>query len=103
VPPGPARAPVTVLNATKITGLAASVAERFAAGGWTTLEPDTIEAADVAITTVYYTEGDTVQQAAAEQLVAEFPDVTGPAARFFEVPGVADPGLVVVLTGNWQP
>ncbi|GAB3357943.1 LytR C-terminal domain-containing protein [Modestobacter lapidis] len=103
VPPGPVRAPVTVLNSTRITGLAASIAEQIGAGGWQTLEPATYEAADVAVTTVFYTEGDAVQQAAAEQLIAQFPDVIGPAPRFFEVPGVPDPGLVVVATGNWQP
>jgi hypothetical protein len=94
---------VTVLNSTRITGLAAAIAEKIAAGGWTTLEPATYDATDVAITTVFYTEGDPVQQAAAEQLVAQFPDVSGPAPRFFEIPGVADPGLVVIATGNWQP
>jgi hypothetical protein len=103
LPPGPVRAPVTVLNTTSVTGLAGAIAEQFAAGGWETLQPASYDAADVAITTVFYTEGDAVQQAAAAELVAQFPDVSGPAPRFFEVPGVADPGLVVVATGNWQP
>jgi hypothetical protein len=102
-PPVPARAPVTVLNSTSVTGLAASIAEQIGAGGWETLEPGEYPGTDVAITTVYYTEGDAVQQAAAGQLVAQFPDIIGPAVRFFEVPGVADPGLVVIATGNWQP
>jgi hypothetical protein len=102
-PAAPARAPVTVVNSTAITGLAGAIAEQVAAGGWQTLEPATFEATDVAITTVYYTEGDAVQQAAGAELVAQFPDISGPAPRFFEVPGVPAPGLVVVATGNWRP
>jgi hypothetical protein len=94
---------VTVVNSTGITGLAADIAGQFSAGDWETREPVTAEVADVAITTVYYTEGDAGQQAAAEELVAQFPDLSGPVARFFEIPGVADPGLVVVATGNWTP
>ena len=87
-----------------VAGLAqAAVAGQFAAGGWQTLEPGTINAADVAITTVYYTEGDLVQQQAATQLAEQFPDVTGPVARYFDVPDQPSPGLVVVATGNWQP
>ncbi|HEV7870912.1 MAG TPA: LytR C-terminal domain-containing protein [Modestobacter sp.] len=103
VPVEPARAPVTVVNSTRITGLAADIAGQLAAGGWETREPATSEVADIAITTVFYTEGDAGQQAAAAELVAQFPDLSGPVARFFEVPGVADPGLVVVATGNWTP
>jgi hypothetical protein len=103
VPAAPARAPVTVLNSTQISGLAGDIAAQFAAGGWVTREPVTGEAADVAITTVYYTEGAPEQEAAAAELVAQFPDLSGPAPRFFEVPGVPDPGLVVVATGNWRP
>lgn len=102
-PAAPARAPVTVLNGTRITGLAAAISEQIGAGGWETLEPATYEATDVSITTVYYTEGDPGQEAAAAELIAQFPDISGPAPRFFEVPGVPDPGLVVVATGNWQP
>jgi hypothetical protein len=94
---------VTVVNGTQISGLAGAIAEQVAAGGWQTLEPVTVEVADVAITTVYYTEGDAGQQAAAAELIAQFPDISGPAPRFFEVPGVPTPGLVVVATGNWRP
>jgi hypothetical protein len=102
-PADPVRAPVTVVNGTRITGLAADIAEQIGAGGWVTLEPATYEVTDVSITTVYYTEGDAVQQAAAAELIAQFPDISGPAPRFFEVPGVPTPGLVVVATGNWRP
>ncbi len=97
------RAPVTVLNSTKITGLAGSIGEQFSAEGWEVREPGAYSAADVAVTTVYYTEGDADQQEAANQLIESFPDVSGPAPRFFDIPGVPDPGLVVIATGSWQP
>ncbi|MCZ2836296.1 LytR C-terminal domain-containing protein [Modestobacter sp. VKM Ac-2985] len=102
-PVGPVFAPVTVLNSTSITGLAGSIGDQFAAAGWEVIGTAGSPVSDVATTTVYYSEGDTVQQQAATQLVEQFPDVTGPVARYFEVPGVADPGLVVVATGNWRP
>jgi hypothetical protein len=36
-------------------------------------------------------------------LVTQFPQLHGPAPRFFDVPGNASPGLVVVATGEWKP
>ncbi|SDX71508.1 LytR cell envelope-related transcriptional attenuator [Modestobacter sp. DSM 44400] len=104
VPAGPVRAPITVLNSTRITGLAADIGDQFSVGGWQVNEPGAYGAADVAITTVYYTAGNSVQQDAANQLREQFPDLAGgPAERFFDVPGVPDPGLVVVVTGDWRP
>jgi hypothetical protein len=44
-----------------------------------------------------------VQQQAATQLVEQFPDVSGPAPRYFELDEGASDGLVVVTTGNWRP
>jgi hypothetical protein len=35
--------------------------------------------------------------------VQQFPEISGPAVRFFEVPDVEAPGLVVVTTGEWLP
>ena len=102
-PVGPVRAPITVLNSTKITGLAADIGDQFTAGGWEVAGTDASPVTDVATTTVYFTEGDTVQQQAATQLVEQFPDVTGPVARYFDVPGQPTPGIVVVATGNWRP
>lgn len=103
VPAGPVRAPVTVLNSTRITGLAAAIGDQFVAGGWQVNTLGAYGAADVAATTVYFTEGDVVQQEAANQLIAQFPDVSGPAPRFFEIPDTPDPGIVVIATGNWRP
>jgi hypothetical protein len=102
-PVGPVRAPVTVLNSTAINGLAADVGGQFTDGGWQVTQTGKSPVEDVATTTVYYTEGDAVQQQAATQLVEQFPDVSGPAPRYFDVPGGDPSALVVVVTGNWRP
>jgi hypothetical protein len=102
-PVGPVRAPITVLNSTNINGLAGDIGDRFAAGGWEVTGTGKSPVADVATTTVYFTEGDSVQQQAAAQLVEQFPDVSGPVPRYFELAGEPAPGLVVVATGNWRP
>jgi hypothetical protein len=102
-PGAPVRAPVTVLNATGVAGLAADVAAELTTGGWESSGTGQHPGADIATTTVYYTEGDQAQYDAAVQLVQQFPQISGPAVRFFEVPDVPAPGLVVVTTGEWLP
>jgi hypothetical protein len=102
-PVGPVRAPITVLNSTSINGLAGDIGSQFTAGGWQVTSTGKSPVKDVATTTVYFTEGDAVQEQAAVQLIAQFPDITGPVPRYFELPGVPTPGLVVVATGNWKP
>jgi hypothetical protein len=98
------KAPVTVLNATQISGLAAKVAASIAAGGWETPAVGAYLNTDVAASTVFFTEGDETQRQAAVKLVDQFPQLAGPAPRFFEVPAdTAAPGLVVVTTGDWKP
>jgi LytR cell envelope-related transcriptional attenuator len=98
------KAPVTVLNATQISGLAAKVAASIAAGGWKTPAVGAYLNTDVAASTVFFTEGNETQRQAAVKLVDQFPQLTGPAPRFFEVPAdTAAPGLVVVTTGDWKP
>jgi len=100
----PVKAPVTVLNATDINGLAAKVATALNGGGWETPGVGGYTAGDVAASTVFFTEGDEAQRQAAVQLVDAFPQLTGPTPRFFQLPAdVTAPGLVVVLTGDWQP
>jgi LytR cell envelope-related transcriptional attenuator len=100
----PVRVPVTVLNSTDITGLAAKVAAAVAGGGWETPGVGAYEGPDVAASTVFYTDGDENQKQAATQLIEMFPQLQGPTPRFFEVPAdVQAPGLVVVTTGDWQP
>ncbi|WP_139206894.1 LytR C-terminal domain-containing protein [Geodermatophilus poikilotrophus] len=99
----PVRVPVTVLNATGVSGLAGDITAELTAGGWASAGVGEYQGADVATTTVYFTEGDQAQYDAAVQLMQQFPQISGPAVRFFEVPDVADPGLVVVTTGEWRP
>jgi hypothetical protein len=100
----PVRVPVTVLNSTEITGLAAKIADTVVAGGWESPGVGAYTAGDVAASTVFYTPGDENQRQAAEQLKAQFPQLQGPAERFFELPAeVTTPGLVVVAAGDWQP
>ena len=102
-PAAPVQAPVTVLNATDINGLAAQVSEAIKAAGWETSGVGTYLADDVAATTVFYTEGDETQRQAAESLKAQFPQLQTTAVRSFEVPAdVAAPGIVVVLAAEWQ-
>lgn len=102
-PAAPVHAPVTVLNATDITGLAADVAGVLQAGGWETPGVGGYLNEDVAASTVFFTEGDETQRQAALSLVDQFPQLIGPTPRFFELPAdVTAPGLVVVLTGPWQ-
>jgi hypothetical protein len=108
VPPpvavAPVRVPVTVLNATSVTGLAAKVAAQLTPKGWPEAGVGAYTGANVAASTVFFTQGDEKQRQAAVQLVDQFPKLTGPAVRFFDLPaGVPSSGLVVVLTGDWQP
>jgi hypothetical protein len=103
-PATPVRVPVTVLNSTDITGLAADISKKIKGEGWKTREPAGYPHDDVATSTVFFTEGDEKQRQAAVQLVEQFPELSGPAPRFFEVPDSVDaPGLVVVAAGDWKP
>jgi len=102
-PSTPVRVPLTVLNATDVSGLAGRVAGVLQGAGWEAPATGAYTGGDVAVTTVFFTQGDETQRQAAVQLVDQFPQVTGPAPRFFEVPGQPTPGLVVIVTGEWQP
>jgi hypothetical protein len=77
--------PVTVLNATGVTGLAGTIADVLEAEGWETAGTGAYDGADIAATTVYFTEGDESQRQSALQLVEAHPEVGGPAVLFFEV------------------
>lgn len=100
----PVRAPVTVLNATKTTGLAAKVSDAFKAAGWQTAGVGGYTGGDIAASTVFFTQGDETQRQAAVQLVDKFPQLQGPTPRFFQLPaGTPAPGLVVVLAADWKP
>jgi hypothetical protein len=100
----PVRVPVTVLNATDVTGLAAKISATVVGGGWESPGVGAYRGGDVPVTTVFFTEGDETQRQAALQLVEMYPQITGPAPRFFELPpDVTAPGLVVVAAGEWVP
>jgi hypothetical protein len=103
-PTVPVRVPIAVLNSTDIAGLAGKAAASFGSSGWEAPTTGAYEGGDVAASTVFFTEGDETQRQAAVQLVDQFPQLQGPAPRFFELPAdVAATGLVVVVTGDWQP
>lgn len=103
-PATPVRVPVTVLNATDINGLAGRVAAAMNATDWEAPTTGAYTGGDVAASTVFFTEGDENQRQAAVQLIEAFPQLQGPTPRFFELPAdIPAPGLVVVLTGDWQP
>ncbi len=102
-PPAPVRVPITVLNNTGITGLAVDIGRAFSGGGWEVRATGNYSNSDIALTTVYFTDGDVAQQQAALQLQQQFPTLNGPVPRFFDVPDDPAPGLVVVATGNWRP
>ena len=102
-PAAPVRAPLTVLNATKTTGMAAKASDAFKAAGWEAAGVGGYTGGDVAASTVFFTEGDETQRQAALQLVDAFPGLQGPTPRFFDLPaGVPAPGLVVVLAADWK-
>jgi hypothetical protein len=100
----PVRVPFVVLNSTSVSGLAAKISDVLVGGGWEAAGVGAYEGDDVAVTTVFFTEGDETQRQAAVQLVDQFKELSGPAPRFFELPAdVTAPGLVVVAAGDWTP
>ena len=103
-PSTPVRVPLTVLNATDVTGLAAKISGTVVGAGWEAAGVGAYNGDDVSATTVYYTEGDETQRQAAVQLVEQFPQLQGPAPRFFELPAeITTPSLVIVAAGEWVP
>lgn len=99
----PVFVPVTVLNSAGINGLAASLGDELSDGGWEIRTLGAYSSKDIATTTVYFTAGSDTQEQAAADLVAQFPGISGPVPRFFEIPDLPDPGIVVVATGSWRP
>ncbi len=100
----PVRVPVVVLNATTISGLAAKISTAVVGAGWESPGVGAYDGGDIPASTVYYTDGDETQLEAATQLVEQFPQLAGPAPRFFELPAeISTPSLVIVATGDWTP
>jgi hypothetical protein len=87
----PVRVPVTVLNNSRISKLAARGAQRFAAGGWPVAQVGNFRGR-IPVTTVYYDPG---LEAAARQFAGAFDGVVRVRPRFEGLPAR---GIVVVLT-----
>ncbi|HVE63295.1 MAG TPA: LytR C-terminal domain-containing protein [Mycobacteriales bacterium] len=91
----PARPPLTVLNHSRITGLAARAAEDFRTGGWQVVEVGNTRR-EVLVTTVFFAAG---QEAAAAELRQAFPAIREMAPRPADLPGS---GLTVVVTREYR-
>ena len=87
----PPRLPVTVLNNSRITGLAARGAERFTAAGWPVAAVGNFRGR-IPVTTVYHDPG---LEAAAREFAGAFEGVVRVRPRFDGLPAR---GVVVVLT-----
>ena len=99
--PAPARTatrsleiPVTVLNNSRITGLADRAAAQFAAGGWPVAKTGNFRG-QIPSTTVYYERG---QEASARAFARRFGGIVRVRPRFATLPAR---GLVVVVTRDY--
>jgi hypothetical protein len=93
----PTDIPLTVLNNTIKSGLAAQAAQLFSTKGWKVGPPGNYTG-DLSATTVYYDPSSSSQHKAAETLAAQFPQVAQVQPRFAGLPGS---GLTVVLAPDW--
>lgn len=100
-PESPSMLPVTVLNNSSLTGLASKVAGELEAGGWPIAELLNYSETQVPATTVFFTPGNAAEEAAAQALVVQFPEITGGAEPRFE--GLDGAGLTVAAVGDWVP
>ena len=96
-PPVDVKAPLLVLNNSRIHGLAVTGSNTFTKGGWTVTGTGNFSGR-LPQTTVFYSPG---FQAAAETLARQFPTVTAVEARIPGLPGNAP--LTVVLTRYFKP
>lgn len=102
-PSTPEMLPVTVLNNSPhlTAGLATRVADALGAGGWPIAELLNYSDTQPSATTVYFTSGNAAEEAAAQALVEQFPEIEGGVEpRFDGLPGT---GLTVAAVGDWVP
>jgi len=101
--PAPAFLPVTVLNnSPNLTrGLATRVAAALEAGGWPIVELINYDQTQLDATTAFFTPGNAAEEAAAQALVVQFPEISGGAVPRFD--GLAGSGLTVAAVGDWRP
>lgn len=102
-PQSPAVLLVTVLNASPdlTAGLATRVAAALESGGWPIAELLNYSETQVPVTTVFFTPGNAAEEAAAQALVAQFPEIAGGAEPRFE--GLDGSGLTLAAVGDWLP
>jgi hypothetical protein len=93
-PPAVAKAPVTVLNNSRRTGLAKHVADEVRAKGWPVRQTGNFRGR-IAETTLYYAAGQLTQ---AQALARVMPQIKRVRPRFAGLPGV---GLTLVVTRDW--
>jgi len=93
------RAPLTVLNNSTVAGLADRAAAQVQARGWQVAQVGNF-AGRLPATTVYYDPGDSAQQAAAQELAEEFPQVARVLPRYAGLPPTPA-GIVLVVTRDW--
>ncbi len=94
-----ARAPLTVLNNSTVRGLADRAAAEVQNRGWRVAQVGNF-AGRLAVTTVYFTPGDTAGQAAAGELAREFPQIDQVLPRYAGLPPTPA-GIVLVVTRDW--
>lgn len=99
--PAAARAPLTVLNNSKVHGLAERVADEARGKGWPVALVGNF-AGRLPLTTVYFTPGDSAGERAAHEFAAEFPAVDRVLPRYDGLPPTPA-GIVLVVTRDWPP
>jgi hypothetical protein len=100
-PPPAARAPLTVLNNSKVHGLAERVADEARGRGWPVSLVGNF-AGRLPVTTIYFTPGDSAGEKAARQFASEFPAVDRVLPRYDGLPPTPA-GIVLVVTRDWMP
>lgn len=99
--PTPTLLPVTVVNNSTLDGLAALVAGVLETNGWEIETLLNYSETQIDATTAFYTPGDAAQEAAAQSMIAQFPEIAGGAEPRFD--GLAGEGLTLAVVGDWVP
>jgi LytR cell envelope-related transcriptional attenuator len=94
--PAPARADVRIYNISSDEGAAGRTADRLKAAGWNVTETGNLSLEDVSATTVYFTDANADERAAADEVGKLLNAPVQP-----RVPGLADQpaGVIVIVTG----
>jgi hypothetical protein len=100
-PAGPTapRAPLTVLNNSRVSGLGEQVADQARRKEWRVAQVGNF-AGRIPVSTIYFTPGDAAGERAAQQFAAEFPAVRRVFPRYVGLPATPA-GIVLVVTRDW--